>query len=127
LIVGTFPSAEEAHAFAGKMQAAQDRGVLGGYRDDTRLFIPATEQPDEVARLKRIPYSEYLQSAHWQRIRKEALRRAVDRCQVCNNSSKLNVHHRTYAHRGEEREGDVVVLCHACHELFHKHGVLTRS
>lgn len=127
LIVGVFQSADEAHEFTNKLQEAQDRGVLGGYHDDDRLFIPANENPAAVQRLKQIPYKEYLQSPHWQRIRKIALKRAGYRCQVCNSSGKLEVHHRTYAHRGEEREGDVIVLCDGCHNLFHKAGTLVKE
>jgi hypothetical protein len=32
---------------------------------------------------------------------------------------RLNVHHRDYSRRGEERAADVIVLCHTCHETFH--------
>lgn len=127
IIVGVFASADEAHEFSTKLQVAQDQGGFGDYRDDNRLFIPATENPQAVARLKTIPYVEYLESIHWQLIRKEALRRAGYRCQVCNGGSKLNVHHRTYAHRGEEREGDVIVLCESCHSIFHKIGTLVKE
>lgn len=69
-------------------------------------------------------YAEYLQSPHWQYVRKLALRRAGDHCQVCGRARTdhgviLDVHHNTYARRGEELESDVVVLCRECHERHH--------
>jgi hypothetical protein len=85
-------------------------------------------QRREVERLRSLPYSEYLKSEHWQEVRKSALKRARYRCQVCNKAdSILNVHHRTYEHRGEEYAADVVVLCEDCHTVFHLNGKLSRE
>lgn len=82
----------------------------------------------EIERLRALPYAEYLQSEHWQDIRKAALKRSRYRCQVCNTSERtLNVHHRTYEHRGEEYAADVIVLCENCHEIFHLNGKLSKE
>lgn len=62
---------------------------------------------------------EYLRSEHWQLTRAAALARAENRCQVCNASSRLDVHHRTYERLGNEHPGDLTVLCRRCHDLFH--------
>lgn len=92
------------------------------------LYNPAankTAATIEVSRLiyimdlKSLPYSEYLQTEHWKRIRTTALDRAKNRCQVCNTSIGLHVHHRTYENRGDEQPEDVTVLCATCHKLFH--------
>jgi hypothetical protein len=84
----------------------------------------AREREERAARLnelKSMPYAEYLRTPEWQETRKAALRRARYACQVCNGSGvQLDVHHRTYERRGEEYARDVVVLCHPCHETFHK-------
>ena len=64
-------------------------------------------------------YQEYLQTKHWKKVRKAALRRAEYRCQLCNSDKRLNVHHRTYENLGHEKECDVFVLCWKCHEKFH--------
>ena len=71
-----------------------------------------------------MPYDEYLQTPEWQEKRAEAHARADGRCQVCNSLGPLDVHHRTYEHRGSEREDDLIVLCRDCHELFHRFGRL---
>ena len=64
-------------------------------------------------------YKEYLQTEHWQTMRRLALGFAQHKCQICNNDNNLNVHHRTYERQGNERLSDLTVLCEDCHKLFH--------
>lgn len=72
--------------------------------------------------LPLLPYSEYLQTEHWSRVRSRAMAFAKYRCQVCNaGECELHTHHRTYDRIGEERDDDVIVLCEQCHTLFHQH------
>lgn len=73
----------------------------------------------ELERLKSMPYQEYLQTEHWQHVRHAALDAADYRCRLCNSSTHLHVHHRSYERRGEERHNDVIALCAACHQHFH--------
>lgn len=75
--------------------------------------------PDGRDKLKSIPYSEYLRTAHWKGVREYALLRAGYRCQLCNSAGPLEVHHRTYQGKGSEDYRDVVALCRACHSKFH--------
>ena len=74
---------------------------------------------EEVARLRSMPYGEYLKTEHWKEIRYAALRRAGFACQACSAKINLNVHHRDYDRRGEERPNDVTVLCRSCHGRTH--------
>src|SRR5947207_3117264 len=70
--------------------------------------------------MTREEYREvYLRSDHWRETRLGALDRAEHRCQVCNRTERLDVHHRTYERIGEERPADLTVLCRRCHDLFH--------
>ena len=69
-------------------------------------------------------YAEYLQSARWHRVSEAAKKRAGYRCQVCNSDERLETHHRSYERLGHELDSDLTVLCHACHDLFSKHGKL---
>ena len=64
-------------------------------------------------------YGIYLQSEGWRQRRDEAVAQAKGRCQLCNSSKHLNVHHRTYERLGRERAANLTVLCRACHEHFH--------
>lgn len=75
--------------------------------------------------LKTMPYSEYLKTQEWQVRRKQHLKSAGYRCQVCNSKGVvLDVHHRTYERRGTENYKDLIALCRDCHRLFHKEGRL---
>jgi hypothetical protein len=77
--------------------------------------------------LRAMPYKEYLQTPHWKHRREARVRAAGHRCQLCNSGSvSLNVHHRTYERLGEELDGDLIVLCRACHSTFHEHRRLGR-
>ena len=67
-----------------------------------------------------MPYAEYLQTPEWFAKRTAALRRAGYRCQLCNRTGRLEVHHRTYERRGNEAPEDLIVLCEGCHEVFHQ-------
>lgn len=78
----------------------------------------SSTQPN--GRMTRDEYREvYLRSEHWRETRLAALERAEHRCQVCNRTERLDVHHRTYERIGEERPADLTVLCRRCHDLFH--------
>jgi len=70
--------------------------------------------------VKTSEYDEYLQSDEW----KEKAKRYKEEnpnCSLCNRRGVLHVHHRTYVRCGKEEPLDLVVLCHECHALFHKH------
>jgi 5-methylcytosine-specific restriction endonuclease McrA len=75
-----------------------------------------------------MPYDQYLQTDHWQEVRRLALGRADNRCQLCNDGdSTLDVHHRTYENLGQESENDTIVLCRGCHTTFHEKMEVSRN
>ena len=77
---------------------------------------------NETNGLRSLPYSEYLQTPHWKRVRAEALRRAGRRCSKCGLSGDLDVHHvsrESYERRGSERANDLAVLCRRHHHELH--------
>jgi hypothetical protein len=76
----------------------------------------------EIKQLIEMPYSQYLQTEHWQRVRKSALKKAHYKCQLCHGGGTLNVHHKTYEYRGQEHrvyDNGLIVLCKTCHDKFH--------
>ncbi len=112
-----------------------DRRATGGFRSDepsgpTRS--PPVQPPSRASppgpspgsrtgyNTRTMPYPEYLQTPEWFAKRTAALRRASYRCQLCNRTGRLEVHHRTYARRGHEAPEDLIVLCNACHGAFHQ-------
>jgi len=84
------------------------------WRQHTTLF------EDRLSQLKRMPYNDYLETDEWKETRKRALQRADYKCQVCNGTHNLQVHHSSYDRRGNEADADLIVLCGACHRRFHK-------
>jgi 5-methylcytosine-specific restriction endonuclease McrA len=77
-------------------------------------------QQARIAQLRRMPYADYLKQPEWQVRRVQALTRARHKCQISSNhDATLDVHHRSYENYGDERPEDLVVLCRACHELYH--------
>ncbi len=50
--------------------------------------------PERIAELRAMPYSDYLRTQEWIRRRAVKLQIAEYRCQLCNTSESLNVHHR---------------------------------
>jgi hypothetical protein len=85
------------------------------------------EYQERLLELRTMPYEEYLRTPEWRRRKERKLDQADHRCQFCNRHQRfLNVHHRTYENLGEELDGDLIVLCRACHRTFHKHRRLGR-
>lgn len=76
--------------------------------------------------MTKTEYARYLRSAHWRELREDSINHAFGCCQRCGVSrwlaelvydQDLHVHHLTYANLGEEKFGDLEVLCLRCHEL----------
>lgn len=70
----------------------------------------------------KIEYYDYIKTEPWKSLSNELKIRAGMRCQLCNklgNLGNLHAHHRTYENLGNEKEGDVIILCSDCHAKFH--------
>jgi hypothetical protein len=118
---------KELTAF-GYIRTTQERSDRGQYGRRTYFFTahPSApmESPPDAEELRGVPYGDYLQSAHWQNLRKRKIDSAGGRCQICNFNDSLSVHHRTYDRLGAEPLEDLTVLCRHCHGLFHDHSRL---
>lgn len=76
---------------------------------------------ERLARLRTMPYREYLRTPEWRRTRAGALVRAGQACSLdVTHTEDLEVHHRTYERLGAELVGDLIVLCRPCHRLHHR-------
>ncbi len=94
-------------------------GCFAGRPFAGRSLSRKNPTPARLAELKTMPYEEYLLTPEWQKKRWSALRWAGGRCEQCQSRYKLHVHHRTYERRGQEKMGDLMVLCADCHETEH--------
>lgn len=66
--------------------------------------------------------SDYLNTRHWRRIRQYVYDKNEGVCERCRGkfeSAHMNVHHKTYAHIGDERENELCLLCEKCHAIVH--------
>ena len=64
-------------------------------------------------------YRDYITSDLW-RIRKRRYFETHERkCRACNSKKRIHLHHKTYRRLGEERDADLVPLCHSCHTALH--------
>jgi hypothetical protein len=64
-------------------------------------------------------YELYLRSRTWRQLRCRLIVSRGGACEHCGRGYLvvLELHHRTYATLGCERDGDLLVLCPPCHEL----------
>ena len=70
--------------------------------------------------LRAYPYSEYLLTEHWSAKRYKRLGIDLYRCALnAEHIKALEVHHRTYKHKGFEPMEDLITLCNPCHTLYH--------
>jgi 5-methylcytosine-specific restriction endonuclease McrA len=67
-------------------------------------------------------YKEYLQSAHWQNLRRRFFKSGLNKgaCARCRTRDRLHLHHKTYKNVGREHLADLCLLCEACHSLVHQ-------
>jgi len=78
-----------------------------------------SESDEDADDLRWMPYSRYLNSKHWEIVRRRALAVAEGRCFYCGAKESLDVHHLTYRRRGCELDEDLIVLCRTCHTDEH--------
>lgn len=65
-------------------------------------------------------YINYLKSTEWEIKRQLVLSRENNKCQTCNSTSNLHIHHWTYVRIFKEELSDLYCLCSDCHSNLHK-------
>jgi hypothetical protein len=76
----------------------------------------------KIAMLKAMPYRRFLKTKYWASVRVLVLSRDKYKCVICQSNIRLEVHHDSYKHHGDEKNhlGDLLTLCHKCHQEHHK-------
>lgn len=73
-------------------------------------------------------YKEYLNTDHWQNLRRNKFKFGGRKCVICQETKTVDVHHIRYRENLFETEPkDLIVLCRACHRMVHRHGTNTLS
>lgn len=99
-----------------KIEIRKSRAYLNRY-----VLDAPNKTVKELSNLIRIPYKQYLKTAHWERTRRTMLKLNAYRCSKCGTENrKLHVHHKTYENLFMEKIKDLWVVCDKCHGELHK-------
>lgn len=85
------------------------------------LFSKKKKKIGKKEYFNSLPYSEYLQTKYWQKLRKRIIKeRKV--CEICGCLGPFHIHHKEYISRGTENKHPEVLqlLCSICHMEVHK-------
>lgn len=71
--------------------------------------------------IRDMDYHDFLQTPYWKAVAESVKQYHNYRCQLCNGTEGLSVHHKSYDIHGDElyHMKDLVCLCKKCHEKFH--------
>ncbi len=64
-------------------------------------------------------YKDYLNTKHWQLIKRIKFNYFVHECAKCQSRVGLELHHKHYESLGKEDLDDLVYLCRECHQKTH--------
>jgi len=70
---------------------------------------------------------EYLKSDKWHETRERIKSRDSYKCRGCGTTNKLEVHHISYRHLGNEYDSDLITLCRHWHQSIHDKGGYSHS
>ena len=89
-----------------------------------KLYLDAmnSRNPRKISRMKR----DYRKSRAWRNKRKLKIQMSGYGCDVCGTSEKIEVHHLSYTHFGDERVSELQVLCSACHSDAHNRPLISK-
>ena len=109
----------------GEMDLYTANSIVGQYAEwlDHQWTIE-----EKATALRALNYNAYLRTHWWVEIRRKAMLRAGERCQLCNRRDGwLDGHHRSYERLGYPAElEDVIILCRSCHRRHHIHAAKNR-
>lgn len=72
-------------------------------------------------------YLEYLKSAEWAQTKIDLFLSRGKKCELCESTNKIAVHHRTYDNIFNEEPSDLIILCGHCHFKIHKKQILKKK
>ena len=90
-----------------------------GEVDDRELFNVETKVQLIDRNYKNV-YHAYLQTKEWYDKRNQVLKFSDYKCNRCEETENLQVHHLNYNSIGDESMNDLEVVCKSCHKGIHK-------
>jgi len=76
-------------------------------------------QNSNLATNNKERYRRYRESVAWKAKRKDKIKTANGKCQICGSEYDLHIHHLTYENIFNEKPNDLIVLCEPCHIKYH--------
>ena len=64
-------------------------------------------------------YLKYLDSVEWANIKIDFKQYKGNKCELCNSTKKLHIHHKTYKRLFKEEYSDLMLVCEVCHNKIH--------
>jgi len=64
-------------------------------------------------------YNVYLRSKKWAKKKKHIIKTYGGKCEICDSTKELQIHHNTYKNRGMELDDELLILCKDCHNTYH--------
>lgn len=81
---------------------------------------PPAKKPDPVAPQGAfelsIAYQNHIRSARWKNTREMMFKLRGKKCEHCESTSNLEIHHKTYERFGHELPNDLEILCKPHHD-----------
>lgn len=71
--------------------------------------------------IKQMPYKDFLLTTYWRGVSLAVRRLSGNVCSSCGSTDRLDVHHLTYKHHGDEVHhlADLSCVCRSCHNSIH--------
>jgi len=117
-----FRSYEKVEEWLNKFEENKEVKEEVKYKQNESFNEIQKNYKDVIYNLKSLDYQDYLKTNHWKHFVEECKKFFNNKCQICGNKEKLQVHHNNYKNRGRETFNDVVLLCKDCHSKFHNGG-----
>jgi len=84
-----------------------------------KKYPPECKNCNPIKHVVKNWYEEYLQTPHWQELRKKIFERSHGICEKCKQVKMVDVHHLSYERIGKENLEDLLAVCEDCHNQFH--------
>ena len=117
---------QETKSIIGTFLATEGKVTSSIKKEFISRFVYGNEQfPVQAAKaiILHMPYEDFLKTPYWKAISDYVKERDSYRCGKCGAQKRLQVHHLSYQHHGDELHNmnELVTLCRKCHKETHEH------
>lgn len=90
-----------------------------------RVLVPYTDSTPEIQPQKQLMFISnaeklaYMKTEQWKQLKFKRLEIAQYKCECCESTHRLHLHHVNYKRLTQELIEDVAILCEGCHNRIH--------